>query len=63
MPLDAVIGSPMHDFDSKSVAVVSITSKKQSDQKAKMILLMFAQQSDLTQAGIGNGAKGTNSTC
>eukprot|EP00957_Ditylum_brightwellii_P023593 1780748-Ditylum_brightwellii.AAC.1 len=35
MPLKAVIGSPPYDFTSKPVAVVSITAKKQSDQKNK----------------------------
>eukprot|EP00957_Ditylum_brightwellii_P166241 12655986-Ditylum_brightwellii.AAC.1 len=46
MPLDAMIGSPMRDFDSKQVDVVPIPAKKQSDQKAKMTLLVSTQQSD-----------------
>eukprot|EP00957_Ditylum_brightwellii_P122094 9311527-Ditylum_brightwellii.AAC.1 len=63
MPLNAVIGLPMHDFDSKPVAAVSITAKKQSDQKTKTILLVITQQSDLTQAGIGKRAKGKSLMC
>eukprot|EP00957_Ditylum_brightwellii_P181517 13826758-Ditylum_brightwellii.AAC.1 len=63
MPLDAVIGSPACDFDSKPVAAVSITAKKQSYQKTKMKLPMITQQSNLKDAGIGNGAKRPSSTC
>jgi len=57
MPLGAVIESPTRDFNSKPVAVVSITAKKQSDQKSKMKLLMITQQSNFNEAGIGMGQK------